>query len=77
MPNNKIRSVIAVMVVGLYVVATLTILVWCVWAKDVGAFMEQMAAANFLLGPVGFVLGYYFAQPGDNPRNLEGGPDGT
>ena len=49
-------------IVGLYAVVVLSLLGWGLFSKhgDPGLFFKYMAQANFLLGPVGFVLGYYF-----------------
>jgi hypothetical protein len=58
----KPRTIIAFLIVGLYIVVTLTLLFWNIFSEagDVGLFFNQMGKANFLLGPVGFVMGYYF-----------------
>ncbi len=58
----KAREVLAYSVVGLYIVVTLTLLISNVASEagDMGLFFDQMSKANFLLGPVGFVMGYYF-----------------
>jgi hypothetical protein len=56
------RAVIALSVVGLYLVVVLTLLVWNIMSPggDMGLFFDYLNRANFLLGPVGFVMGYYF-----------------
>ncbi len=57
----KIRELIAIVIVGLYAIVLLSILCWSLFGDgDPGMFFEYMGKANFLLGPVGFVLGYYF-----------------
>ena len=58
----KTRSIIALSVVGLYLIVVLTLLGWTMasTAGDMGLFFEHLNRANFLLGPVGFVMGYYF-----------------
>ena len=47
---------------SLILVVTLVLLGWNMFsgAGDMGSFFDQMGKANFLLGPVGFVIGYYF-----------------
>lgn len=59
-----IKSIIALLVIGLYVIVTLTILIFTLRQPggDVPMFFDRMSNANFLLGPVGFVIGYYFRQ---------------
>lgn len=58
----RTKNVLAIGIVGLYVVVTLAILGWNLIsdAGDLAHFFDQMGKANFLLGPVGFVLGHYF-----------------
>jgi hypothetical protein len=58
----QIKNILALAIVGLYIIVTLILLVWNMTsaAGDIGMFFDQMSKANFLLGPVGFVLGYYF-----------------
>ena len=60
--DAKTRSIIALTIVGLYLVVVLTLLVWNIVsdAGDMGLFFDHLNKANFLLGPVGFVMGYYF-----------------
>ena len=49
------RAVIALSVVGLYLVVVLTLLVWNIMSPggDMGLFFDYLNRANFLLGPVG------------------------
>lgn len=56
------KNVIALMVVALYMLVVLFLLVANTVGDggDIAAFFEQMNKANFLLGPVGFVMGHYF-----------------
>lgn len=58
----QVKSIISLAVIGLYVLVTITLLIWNIRgeAGDMGLFFDQMSKANFLLGPVGFVMGYYF-----------------
>ena len=62
---HKIRGLLAVMIVGLYVFVVVVLLINQVsdrtWG-DISEFFVQMSQANFLLAPVGFVLGYYFSK---------------
>lgn len=62
--DAKTRSIIALSVVGLYLTVVLVLLVWNMVsdAGDMGLFFDHLNKANFLLGPVGFVMGYYFKQ---------------
>ncbi len=66
--ENKTRAIIALSVVGLYIVVVLTLLVWNMKSPggDMGRFFDYLNRANFLLGPVGFVMGYYFK--GENEK---------
>lgn len=54
------RHVLALIIVGLYAVVTLALLAYNMCSGDMSSFFEQMNKANFLLGPVGFVIGGYF-----------------
>jgi hypothetical protein len=58
----KVRNFLAFSIVGLYILVTLVLLGWNMFSEagDMGSFFDQMGKANFLLGPVGFVIGYYF-----------------
>lgn len=60
--DARTRTVIALSIVGLYVTVVLVLLVWSLMSKagDIGQFFDFLNKANFLLGPVGFVMGYYF-----------------
>lgn len=60
--DAKTRSIIALSIVSLYILVVLTLLVWNMvsQAGDMGLFFDHLNKANFLLGPVGFVMGYYF-----------------
>lgn len=62
MKDYQTRTIIALSIVGLYLVVVLTLMVWNLNSKngDISMFFEQINKANFLLGPVGFVMGYYF-----------------
>jgi hypothetical protein len=59
------KDIISLSVVGLYVFVTLVLLFWNIASAggDVSLFFEQMSKGNFLLGPLGFILGHYFKQP--------------
>lgn len=60
--DEKTRTLIAILIVGLYVTVVLTLLVWAMISEsgDLNLFFDLLNKANFLLGPVGFVMGYYF-----------------
>jgi len=60
--DDKTRTFIAAAIVSLYVVVVCTLLVWSMFSQagDIGLFFDYLNKANFLLGPVGFVMGYYF-----------------
>lgn len=60
--DERTRTVIAVSIVGLYFIVVLTLLVWAMVSEsgDLNQFFDLLNKANFLLGPVGFVMGYYF-----------------
>ena len=60
--DAKTRTAIALSIVGLYVTVVLVLLGWALTSEkgDIGQFFEFLNKANFLLGPVGFVMGYYF-----------------
>lgn len=66
MTDNRVRHCLALGIGGLYVVVTLSLLVYCLASpsSDMAAFFEKMEKANFLLAPVGFVMGYYFSRSG-------------
>lgn len=63
-----VKKIIALSIIGLYVFVTIVILFWNILgeAGDMGHFFDQMGKANFLLGPVGFVIGYYFRKEKDS-----------
>ena len=60
--DEKTRTIISVSIVGLYIVVVLTLLVWSMVSEsgDLNHFFDLLNKANFLLGPVGFIMGYYF-----------------
>lgn len=60
--EGKTRTVIALSIVGLYAIVILSMLFWSLFTTegDISGFFEHLNKANFLLGPVGFVMGYYF-----------------
>ncbi|MDN3521151.1 hypothetical protein [Halomonas ramblicola] len=60
--DAKTRNIIALLVIGLYLIVVLSLLVWNMVSEagDMGLFFDHLNKANFLLGPVGFVMGYYF-----------------
>lgn len=60
--DTKTRTIIALSVVGLYLFVVLSLLFWSMFSEagDMGMFFDHLNRANFLLGPVGFVMGYYF-----------------
>ncbi|MGP5309250.1 hypothetical protein [Vreelandella alkaliphila] len=69
--ENKTRTTIALSIVGLYATVVLVMLFWSLFHHegDISAFFENLNKANFLLGPVGFVMGYYFKNGGeDEPK---------
>ena len=65
--EEKTRTIIALFIVGLYVAVVLIMLSWSLFHQegDIAAFFENLNKANFLLGPVGFVMGYYFKNGGN------------
>lgn len=69
--EDKTRTTIALSIVGLYATVVLVMLFWSLFHPDgdVGAFFEHLNKANFLLGPVGFVMGYYFKNVNDDKPN--------
>ena len=60
--QKNTRTIIAISIIGLYLTVVLTMLFWSLFHKDgdITAFFENLNKANFLLGPVGFIMGYYF-----------------
>ena len=62
MKDSSTRTIIALSIVGLYLVVVLTLMIWNLTSEvgDISMFFDQLNKANFLLGPVGFVMGYYF-----------------
>jgi len=60
--DAKTRTIVALSIVGLYLVVVLSMLYWSLFSEagDISGFFEHLNKANFLLGPVGFVMGYYF-----------------
>ena len=66
--ENRTRTTVALLIVGLYLVVVLTMLFWSLFHHDgdIAAFFENLNKANFLLGPVGFVMGYYFKGSDEN-----------
>jgi hypothetical protein len=60
--EKKTKAIIALSVVGLYIVVVLTLLMWNMKSPggDMGRFYDYFNKAYFLLGPVGFVMGCYF-----------------
>ncbi|GBL00741.1 hypothetical protein VH1709_contig00050-0058 [Vibrio harveyi] len=69
--EEKARTTIALSIVGLYATVVLVMLVWSLFHTDgdISAFFENLNKANFLLGPVGFVMGYYFKNGESNNEN--------
>lgn len=69
--ENKTRTTIALSIVGLYSTVVLTMLFWSLFHPDgdISAFFENLNKANFLLGPVGFVMGYYFKNTKEEINN--------
>lgn len=64
--DAKTRTLIALSIVWLYIVVVITLLAWSMLSEagDIGLFFDYLNKANFLLGPVGFVMGYYFKKEG-------------
>lgn len=69
--ENKTRTAIALSIVGLYITVVLVMLFWSLFHPDgdISAFFENLNKANFLLGPVGFVMGYYFKDSDEVEKN--------
>ncbi len=57
-----VKDVLAITIVALYAVIALALMIWNMVSEagDMVHYFNQMGKANFLLGPVGFVLGHYF-----------------
>ena len=70
--ENKTRTTIALSIVGLYAIVVLTMLFWSLFHPDgdISSFFENLNKANFLLGPVGFVMGYYFKNSMSESKNV-------
>lgn len=62
--KNGIRSTIALSIIFLYIIVTIVLLAYNLFSSsgDMYHFFDQMGKANFLLGPVGFIIGFYFGK---------------
>jgi hypothetical protein len=60
--DSKTRTIIALSIIGLYIGVVIALMAWNMLSSsgDMGIFFDHLNKANFLLGPVGFVMGYYF-----------------
>lgn len=69
--EQNTRRTIALSIVGLYATVVLALLSWSLFHPDgdISAFFEHLNKANFLLGPVGFVMGYYFKNSSEADKN--------
>ena len=70
--EEKTRTIVALSIVGLYLIVVLTMLGWSLFHQegDISAFFDNLNKANFLLGPVGFVMGYYFKDGTGKDNNI-------
>ena len=61
------RKTIALVVIGLYGIVILAFLAKTLLNSrcDFDQFVDAMTKSSFLLGPVGFVMGYYFPKAGE------------
>ncbi len=60
--EERTRTIMALSIVGLYISVVLILLLWSIISDegDLNHYFVLLNNTNFLLWPVGFVMGYYF-----------------
>lgn len=69
------RFILAIVIVGLYALVVVALLCWNLARGTPQLFVDDMLKSGNLIGPVGFVVGFYFGESSTGPGGRAEGKD--